>query len=59
MYSFQETSINILDFIDLMHMILSSLPATLKDLTLFEDFNEDYNVVFFNNEITREWPEFP
>jgi hypothetical protein len=59
MYSFQETSIKILDFIGFMDIILTSLPATLKDLTLFEDFNEDYNVVFFNDYITREWPQFP
>lgn len=59
MYSFHETSIKILDFIGFVDIILTSLPATLKDFTLFEDFNEDYNVVFFNNYITWEWPQLP
>jgi hypothetical protein len=36
-------------------MISGSLPETLQDLTMFEDFNEDYNTVAYNNPYTSEW----
>lgn len=41
--------------------IILTLPATLKTLTIFEDFNEDYNIAFCFNESIREYaiqPEF-
>ncbi|RYO96980.1 hypothetical protein DL764_007381 [Monosporascus ibericus] len=37
------------------NIILTSLPETLKALTIFEDFNEDYNIVHCFNYSTREW----
>ncbi|RYP20711.1 hypothetical protein DL765_002661 [Monosporascus sp. GIB2] len=41
------------------NIILTSLPETLKVLTIFEDFNEDYNIVHCFNYIMREWPHLP
>ncbi|RYP76928.1 hypothetical protein DL771_001481 [Monosporascus sp. 5C6A] len=41
------------------NIILTSLPETLKTLTIFEDFNEDYNIVHCFHYITREWPYPP
>ncbi|RYP39366.1 hypothetical protein DL766_000391 [Monosporascus sp. MC13-8B] len=41
------------------NIILTSLPETLKVLTIFEDFNEDYNIVHCFHYITREWPYPP
>ncbi|KAH8677671.1 hypothetical protein BX600DRAFT_431002 [Xylariales sp. PMI_506] len=35
--------------------ILVALPETLEVLTIFEDFNEDYNIVFCFDRSTQEW----
>lgn len=40
-------------------IILTSLPETLKVLTILEDFNEDCNIVHCFHYITREWPYRP
>ena len=40
-------------------MILTSLPETLKSLTIFEDSNEDYNIVHCFHCVAREWPHLP
>ena len=37
-------------------IILLSLPPQLKTLTIFEDFNEDYNIVHCFNWIAATWP---
>jgi len=53
--SFDTLRLNVVDY---RNLILTSLPKTLQTLTIFEDFNEDYNIVHCFHYITREWP-FP
>ncbi|RFU33343.1 hypothetical protein B7463_g3037, partial [Scytalidium lignicola] len=36
-------------------VILTSLPKELKILTIFEDFNEDYNIIYHFGQIARAW----
>ena len=40
--SYQNLSTKILNIVGYRDVILTSLPETLKVLTIFEDFNEDY-----------------
>lgn len=54
--NFIELRLNIAGYRDI---ILNSLPETLKTLTIFEDFNEDYHIVYRLNYITRVWPYQP
>lgn len=39
--------------------MLAALPETLKNLTIFEDFNEDYNIVFGIYRRTQGWMRTP
>ncbi|KAH7130995.1 hypothetical protein EDB81DRAFT_905784 [Dactylonectria macrodidyma] len=36
-------------------VIMGSLPSTLKNLTLFEDFNEDFNLVYASEAAQARW----
>ncbi|KAH8815922.1 hypothetical protein F5884DRAFT_852390 [Xylogone sp. PMI_703] len=40
-------------------IMLTSLPETLKTLILFEEFNEDYNIVHCTEDFTIGWPHPP